>query len=149
MTRFDATEPAARRKLFVDAITAHRERGSGFLTIEVDPDALPDESSEAASDTATEADAGPDPDLGTPWLQFGDGTINLDCTDAELERLTSLLEEFPAFTITDITRPDEAEGANVRVSAKADANRIAQCLDAILQQVYALPSSVTVWVVEI
>jgi len=40
MTRFDATEPAERRKLYVDAIAAHRERESTFLTFEAD-DARP------------------------------------------------------------------------------------------------------------
>lgn len=40
MTRFDATEPADRQQLYADAITAHRERGSGYLTLEVDTELL-------------------------------------------------------------------------------------------------------------
>lgn len=136
MTRFDASEPADRRSLFVDAITAHRNRGSQFLTIEVDGEAL-------------EGDAAPDPELGVPWLQFADGVVNLDCTDDELEALKSALGSFPAFKIDEITRPEEAEGNNVRVSAKADPNRIAQFLDAVLRDVYGLPEEVRVWVVAV
>ncbi|WP_254768855.1 hypothetical protein [Salinilacihabitans rarus] len=136
MTRFDAATPAERRKLFVDAITAHRRRASPYLTIEVDEADLGD-------------DAGPDPELGVPWVQFADGVVNLDCTDAELERLKSLLAEFPAFKIDELTRPEDAEGTNARVSAKADPNRIAQFLDGVLRRVFELPEDVTAWVVEI
>ena len=136
MTRFDAADPTDRRKLYVDAITAHRERGSGFLTIEAD---------DAVLERVDELD----PELGVPWLQFGDGTINVDCTDDELDELKSVLGEFPAFKIDEIHRPEEAEGVNVRISAKADPNRIAQCLDAIFRQVYGLPEDVRVWIVEL
>lgn len=147
MTRFDATDPEARQKLYVDAITAHRRRGSAFLTLEVDDAAV-------ATDDGTplegaESDDDQDPELGAPWIQFADGTINLDCTDPELETLKSVLGEFPAFKIDEIHRPDEAEGVNVRVSAKADPNRIAQCLDAIFRRVYELPAEFQVWVVEV
>ncbi|ELY57533.1 hypothetical protein [Natronolimnohabitans innermongolicus] len=162
MTRFDATEPTKRRKLYVDAITAHRERGSAFLTLEADTsatDAPADETSledtnanpaaENGDSAATADGADAASDLGDPWLQFGDGMINLDCTDAELESLKSLLGEFPAFKIDEIHRPDDAAGVNVRISAKADPNRIAQCLDAIFLRVYELSDDVRVWVVEL
>ncbi|MFD1565028.1 hypothetical protein ACFR99_15935 [Haloarchaeobius amylolyticus] len=135
MTRFDASEPAERRKLYVDAITAHRERGSRFLTLEAD-DSVRDESGDSES-------------LGTPWIQFGDGTINIDCTDAELETLKALLEDFPAFKIDDLTRPEEAEGTNVRISAKADPNRIAQFIDEVFLEVYEFQSTVRVWLVDV
>lgn len=131
MTRFDASDPAERRTLFVDAIVAHRERASPFLTIEVDDGVLEDDE--------------PDP----PWLQFADGIVNLDCTEPELESLKSLLEEFPAFKIDDLTRPDDAEGVNVHVSAKADPNRIAQFLDAVFRGVYDLPETYQAWVVAV
>ncbi|MDQ2049732.1 hypothetical protein RBH26_04475 [Natronolimnohabitans sp. A-GB9] len=149
MTRFDAADPTERRKLYVDAIQAHRKRGSGFLTLEVDEASLSDLDDADEGDDAADGPASPDPDLGVPWLQFGDGTINLDCTDDELETLKTLLGEFPAFKIDAIHRPEEAEGVNVRVSAKADPNRIAQCLDAIFQRVYGLPEDVRVWIVEL
>ena len=128
MTRFDASDPAERRTLFVDAIVAHRERASPFLTIEVDAAALEDDSH------------------GTPWIQFADGVVNLDCTEAELESMKSLLATYPAFKIADLTRPDDAKGVNVRVSAKADPNRIAQFLEATFQEVYGLPAAYRAWV---
>lgn len=151
MTRFDAAEPAERRKLYVDAITAHRERGSGFLTLEADADTL--ESGEGSEDdlsldTDDESDASAG-ELGVPWVQFGDGTINLDCTDDELDTLKGVLGEFPAFKIDDIHRPEEAEGVNVRISAKADPNRIAQFVDDVFLEVYELPSTGRVWAVEV
>ncbi len=136
MTRFDAADPASRRKLFVDAITAHRERASQFLTIEADERDLED-----ATDT--------DPELGVPWVQFGDGLVNLDCTDGEFEALKALLGAFPAFRIDEISRPDDADGVNVRVSAKADANRIAQFLDSAFLEVYGLEEGFRAWVVAV
>ncbi len=143
MTRFDAAEPAERRKLYVDAITAHRERDSAFCTLEADESALESDGESAMKD----ADA--TDDLGTPWIQFGDGTINLDCTDGELESVKSLLAEFPAFGIDDLHRPEEAEGVNVRISARADPNRIAQFLDDVFLKVYGLPSTGRVWAVDV
>ena len=140
MTRFDASTPVERRKLYVDAITAHRERASGFLTLEAD-----DTVSEERDDTAEQSAA----ELGVPWIQFGDGMVNLDCTDAELEALKDLLEDFPAFKIDDLTRPEDAAGINVRVSAKADANRIAQFIDDVFLEVYDFPSTVRVWLVDV
>ncbi|NUC71555.1 hypothetical protein HTZ84_04390 [Haloterrigena sp. SYSU A558-1] len=140
MTRFDAAEATDRRKLYVDAITAHRERGRGFLTFEADAAALEGDGDDAET---------PDSALGAPWIQFADSTINVDCTDDELDTLKSVLGEFPAFKIDEINRPEDAEGANVRVSAKADPNRIAQCLDAIFQRVYELPEDARIWVVDL
>ncbi|MFA9417799.1 hypothetical protein [Natrinema sp. HArc-T2] len=140
MTRFDASAPAERRKLYVDAITAHRERASAFLTLEAD---------DTAHDDSDDSDAQSSAELGVPWVQFGDGTINLDCSDVELEALKGLLEDFPAFKIDDLTRPDDAEGTNVRISAKADPNRIAQFIDDVFLEVYELPSSVRIWLVDV
>jgi hypothetical protein len=136
MTRFDAVDPTDRRKLYADAIQAHRERGGGFVTFEVDEESVP------------ESD-GADAELGVPWVQFADGTINLDCTDAELEDLKSLLSEYPVFKIDELTRPEEAEGVNVRISAKADPNRIGQFLDAVFRRAYGLPEEFRVWVVDL
>ncbi|AGB39178.1 hypothetical protein [Natronococcus occultus] len=136
MTRFDADEPSERRKLYAAGIQAHRERGTGFVTFEVDEDSL-----SAAEDV--------DPELGTPWVQFADGTINLDCTDTELESLKDLLSEFPVFKIDEINRSKEIEGVNVRISAKADPNRIGQFVDAVFARVYGLPEDVRVWLVDL
>ncbi|WP_254524850.1 hypothetical protein [Natrinema caseinilyticum] len=153
MTRFDAAEPTERRKLYVDAITAHRQRESGFLTLEADG-AVVDAAASDADETVDGPDAGSDADdqsaeLGAPWVQFGDGTVNLDCTESELDALKSLLEEFPAFKIDDLIRPEDADGINVRISAKADPNRIAQFVDAVFLEVYELPATSRVWVAEV
>ncbi|MFC7082481.1 hypothetical protein [Halorussus caseinilyticus] len=149
MTRFDAATPEDRQKLFAEAITAHRERGSPFATFEASAD---------ASALAAETDAGGDGTTGAdaddqteapPWVQFGDGVLNLDCTDAELDDLKSVLGEFPAFKIDDLTRPEEAEGVNVRVSALADPNRVGQCVERIFREVYDQPESFRAWVVAV
>lgn len=154
MTRFDAAEPAERRKLYVDAIAAHRERGSAFLTLEAD-DAILEAETDAGDEAKTalesdgESDDAPAAELGVPWVQFSDGTVNLDCTDAELETLKTVLGEFPAFKIDELLRPEEAEGVNAQISAKADSNRIAQFVDDVFLEVYDLPSEFRVWVVEV
>ena len=139
MTKFDAATPEERQKLFAEGIAAHRERASAFVTFEADADAsnLAEETDEGESD---------DPEQAPPWIQFGDGTLNLDCTDAELDDLKSVLGEFPAFKIDDIVRPEEAEGVNVRVSALADPNRVAQCVERLFREVYDQPEAYRAWV---
>jgi hypothetical protein len=127
MTKFDAATPAERRKLFVDAITAHRERDSAFLTIEAETD----------------------PDALAPWIQVSQDRVNLDCTDEELDRLKDILGEFPAFTIDEVTRPEEAEGTNVRIVGRGDANRVAQFVDRAFADAFDLSEEYRAWVVEI
>ena len=127
MTRFDADTPTDRRKLFVDAVTAHRDRDSAFLTVE--------------------AETGPD-EL-SPWIQISQDTLNVDCTDEELDRLKDLLDEFPAFTVDEVTRPDEVEGTNVRVVGRGDANRVAQFVDRAFVEVYERSEEYRVWVVDV
>jgi hypothetical protein len=155
MTRFDADAPEERQKLFADGIAAHRERASAFVTFEADADAAAlggggDASEEGEiereEESADGGDESGDPQQAPPWVQFGDGTLNLDCTDAELDELKALLGEFPAFKIDDIVRPDEAEGVNVRVSALADANRVSQCVERVFREVYDQPAEYRVWV---
>ncbi|GAA0228229.1 hypothetical protein ACFFQF_12345 [Haladaptatus pallidirubidus] len=141
MSRFSADTPTERRKLVVDAITAHRERGSPFCTLLVEY--VPEEESGDEPDEDAESQEAP------PWIQFGDRTLNLDCTDEELDRLKTLLREFPAFKIEQLESPEEAEGTNVRISAKADVNRIAQFVERALQTVYECPKSTTIWAVEV
>lgn len=131
MTRFDAADAAGRQKLVAEAIAAHRERGSPFLTLAVDADAVED---------------GP-----APWLQFAgdENVVNLDCTDEERERLTALLDEFPAFKVRELTEPEEAEGTNVRIGALADAGRIGQFADRVFREVYGLDESFRLWVARV
>lgn len=157
MTRFSASTPTERRKLVVDAITAHRERGSAFCTLvaELEPAAEPAIDSEAEPMAAAEGDETEETDETEaetelpPWIQFGDRTLNVDCTDEELDALTELVREFPAFKIEQLESPENAEGTNVRISAKADANRIAQFVERAFRDVYGRSESVTVWAVEV
>ncbi|MGA9401052.1 hypothetical protein [Haladaptatus sp.] len=138
MTRFSADTPTERRKLVVDAITAHRERTSAFCTLQADVE----------SEAREEDDSEEEMEL-PPWIQFGDRTLNLDCTDEELERLKDLLREFPAFKIEQLESPKDADGTNVHINAKADANRIAQFVERAFREVYGCSESVTVWAVEV
>ncbi|SDR44745.1 hypothetical protein [Natronobacterium texcoconense] len=137
MTRFDASDPAKRRELYVDAIAAHQTRDSGFLTLQVD------------TGHVTGPDDQLDPELDIPWIQFCDGTVNLDCTPSELEELESVLEEFPAFRIDERTSLEDAGKTNLQVSANVDTDRIAQFVDAVFRRVYDLPEEFRVWVVDI
>ncbi|WP_049997149.1 hypothetical protein [Halococcus sediminicola] len=125
MTRFDATTEEDRRSLFADAIRAHEKRQSPFLTIETD----------------SEAD-----DEQPPWVQFADGLVNLDCTDAELDRLKTLLGDYPEFRIEGLERPDEAEGTNVRIAVRADPERVAGFIDRIFTEIYERPADYRAWV---
>ncbi|MFB6108287.1 MAG: hypothetical protein ABEJ82_05530 [Haloplanus sp.] len=144
MTRFDADTAPERRKLFAEAILAHRTRGSRFLTVEVDADDVAGEA-EGTSDDAESEEGTPL----TPWIQFADQTFNLDCTDAELDRLKDLLSDFPEFRIDQLERPEDAEGTNVRVTARSDANRLAQFADRALRTVYGLDEDYRAWVVQV
>ncbi|XVH32048.1 hypothetical protein ACNS7O_02375 [Haloferacaceae archaeon DSL9] len=131
MTRFDASDPTERRKLFADAIVAHRNRNSAFLTVE--PEALPPNA----------------PDEQLPWIQFAEKTISMDCTDDELSRLKELVGEYPEFRIETLESPEEVEGTHVEISARSDANRLAGFIDHAFQAVYGYEDEYTAWVVSI
>lgn len=133
MTRFDATDSAERQKLFVEAIQAHRRRNSPFLTAEVD-----------SEDDTTETE-----DELPPWIQFAEKEFNLDVTDPELERLKELLDDYREFRIENLESPDDAEGTNVRISARSDANRLAGFMNRTFAQVYELPDDYRVWIVDL
>ncbi|WP_313691270.1 hypothetical protein [Halorarum halobium] len=157
MTRFDADDPTDRRKLFADAVTAHRTRGSAFLTVEVrepeqvagfEADAAGEDGEASGDDGAGSEDADGEPRV-PPWIQFAEQTFNLDCTDAELERLNDLLDAYPEFRIDELESPQEAEGTNVRVSARSDANRLADFLDRAFREVYERPADYRAWVVQV
>lgn len=137
MTRFDADSEAERVALVADAVAAHRERGSAFLTVEVaaDPDL-----------DGTDDDGDP---LPAPWLQFADETFNLDVTDDELAALESLLDEYPDFRIDAMERPEDADGTNVRVTARSDANRLSGFVDSVFQRVYGRSEGYRLWVTQI
>ncbi|WP_115864545.1 hypothetical protein [Halorussus litoreus] len=148
MTRFDADSPEDRQKLFAEGIAAHRERASAFVTFEAHRDAAAGEEFADAAEVeeAGEGDDEDDTERAPPWIQFGDGVCNLDCTDEELEDLKRLLSEFPAFKVDELNRPEETEGVNVRVSALADANRVAQFVERAFREVYDQPETFRAWV---
>ncbi|MGB9964979.1 hypothetical protein [Halobacterium hubeiense] len=136
MTRFDAETDAGRIELVADAIAAHRERDSAFCTLEAD------------------SDPSGDPEFLPPWVQFADGTLNLDCTDPELDRLSTVVSRFGAFTIAEretvpAESAEESPGTNVRIEARADDDRVGQFVDAVFQEVYDLPAEFRLWAVEV
>ena len=134
MTRFDAATADARRELFADAIRAHDEHGSAFLTIETERD--DSEESEGATESK--------PPI--PWVQFADGVLNLDCTDTEFDGLKSLLSSVSQFTIEELESPENGDGTNVRISARADPERVAEFVDRIFLDVYERPEDYRAWV---
>ena len=136
MSRFDADTPRDRRKLFAEAIAAHRTRASPFVTLEADTD--PDEGGDDGDD-----------DTPRPWVQFGDNTFNLDVTDDELDGLKGLVGEFPEFRIEQLESPEEAEGTNARITARSDPNRLATFADRLFLDVYGRPDAYRAWVAEV
>ena len=151
MTRFDADTPTERRKLFADAVTAHRRRGSAFLTVEAEAVEQPSfgDGEAAAGDVGRDGDDDAEDEEATPWLQFAEKTFNLDATDEELDRLKSLVGEFPEFRIDQLESPDSAEGTNVRITARSDANRLADFADRVFRDVYDLDETYRAWVVRV
>lgn len=143
MTRFDADTSAERQKLFADAVRAHRERNSPFLTIEPEP--TPEENAAVGDDDLPEGA----PERSVPWVQFAEKTVNVDCTDDELDRLTDLLEDYPDFRIDEMERPEDTHGTNVRITARADPNRLAGFFDRVFLDVYERGEEYRAWVVEI
>ncbi|MDR5671540.1 Uncharacterized protein AArcCO_1741 [Halalkaliarchaeum sp. AArc-CO] len=128
MTRFSADTPTERRKLFADAVVAHRQRASPFLTVET-----PKTDDEEIA----------------PWIQLSEHTLNMDCTDAELQRLKSMLDEYQEFRIDELESPENADGTNVRITARSDANRLAEFMDRAFREVYRRAESYTAWAVEV
>ena len=131
MTRFDATKAAERVALVVDAIAAHRERESAFCTLEAD------------------SDPSDDPDFLPPWVQYADGTLNLDCTDGELDALDGVLADFGGFTVAARDTHEDAPGTNVRIEAQTDDERVGQFVERVFREVYGLPEDFRLWAVEV
>ena len=175
MTRFDATTEADRRELFAAAVTAHRERGSRFLTAEAATVAEPvgdgtngtgdasgtdatddgDDGDTDAGDTdATGDDAGDSDDAGDddpvervpPWVQFGEGEFNLDCTDEELAALRTLVDDYAEFRIDQLESPESAEATNVRITAHTSEDRLAAFAERVFREVYGQPADFRLWV---
>jgi hypothetical protein len=153
VTRFDAADPTERRKLVADAVRAHRRRSSPFLTVELDPEAVgapADTSAPDGTESAPDGTGAPaDDERPVPWIQFAEDTFNLDCTDAELDALEALLESFPEFRIDALDSPEGADGTNVRLTARSDANRLAAFVDRAFRAVYGAPEGYRLWVVAV
>lgn len=149
MTRFDADTPTDRRKLIADAISAHRNRGSAFVTLEAEP--ITGERGTEATDSTDSTDGetvdGDDEPESPPWIQFAEKTFNVDVTDEELDRLKTLVGEFPEFRIDQLESPESAEGTNVRISARSDANRLADFTDRVFCEVYGRETDYRLWAV--
>ncbi|MFC6613638.1 hypothetical protein ACFQAS_01460 [Halopenitus salinus] len=129
MTRFDAATETERRRLFADAVAAHRRRSSPVMTVDVDPD----------DDTTDGGDV-------APWIQLAGTEVVLDVTDAELERLKDLLGEYPEFRIDELESPEDAEGTNAVITARSDPNRIAGFIEAAFLRVFELEEDYRAWV---
>ncbi|WP_434521585.1 hypothetical protein [Halorubrum sp. AS12] len=132
MTRFDAATEDERLKLFADAAAAHRARSGDVMTVDVDPDSDDTEGGEVP-----------------PWIQLAGTELIMDCTDEELERLKSLLSEFPEFRIDELVSPEEAEGTNAVVTARSDANRVSGFVERAFREVYELNEEYQAWVTAI
>lgn len=145
MTRFDADTPTDRRKLIADAITAHRQRGSAFLTVEAETV----EEVTFGDDATEETDGDEGEDEAPVWVQFSEKTFNLDATEDELDRLKALVGEFPEFRIDQLESPESAEGTNVRISARSDANRLADFTDRVFREVFGRDENYRAWVVRV
>lgn len=145
MTRFDAATESERRELFAEAVRAHRERGGPFLTVEA---ATVADRHEMEADSPDEPDAGEtDPvERVPPWIQFGEGEFNLDCTDAELAPLRELVDDYPEFQIDRLESPEEAEATNVGITAHTSEERLAAFADRVFREVYGQPDDFRLWV---
>jgi hypothetical protein len=115
VTRFEATDPAERLGLAVDAITAHRARSSDGVVFEGHP-----------SD-----DAG-----GTHTVEFTDRLLRLELAPDARERLDELLGAFPVFKMK---QPEtrKADPGVVFVSAIADPKHAAEFVDNAFREAYA------------
>ena len=127
MGRFHADTPDERTELFGDALAELELRRDSFVTLEA----------ESASDDQP------------PWIQYRDGTINLDCTATEYERLSGSVANRGDVTVTSVTRPETAEGTNVKLDVRGDPGQIAAMLETWFREVYDLSDEYRAWVTTI
>lgn len=122
MTRFEATAPADRLALAIDAVTAHRHRGSDRVVFEGHP----------PSDAAAAERDGP-----APRVEFAERVLRLELDEDERERLDDLLGSFPVFKLK---QPEtrKADPGVVYASAIADAKHAAEFVDACFRNVHGL-----------
>ena len=135
MNRFAGTSPADRRTLIEAAIAAHRTRESDFLTLEADPEAVPE---------PAESDGPP------PWIQYRDqaAELNLDCTDAERESIRAVVGDVGGVQVTAQASVDDA-GTNLRITVPGDDGRVATVIERLLVEGFGLSSDHRLWVAAI
>ena len=148
MTRFDATTESERRELFAEAVRAHRERGGPFLTVEAATVADGHETSggnESGAGSGGDSEGDDEVERVPPWIQFGEGEFNLDCTDAELAPLREVVDDYPEFQIDRLESPEEAEATNVGITAHTSEDRLAAFADRVFREVYGQPDDFRLW----
>jgi hypothetical protein len=130
MNRFVAHTPDGRTSLTRAAIEAHRARDSTALTLEADPD----------RDTE-----GP-----PPWIQYRDpdGLLNLDCTDAELPAIRSVVDATGGVTIAAQESVPEG-GTNLRLRVRGDDERTAMIVERLFLEGFGCAEHVPVWAAQV
>jgi ATP-dependent Clp protease adapter protein ClpS len=63
--------------------------------------------------------------------------------------LESLLDEYPEFRIDEMESPEDADGTNVRITARSDPNRLAAFVDDAFQAVYGRDEGYRLWVTQV
>jgi hypothetical protein len=124
MSRFDADEAGDRLALAVDAVTAHRERGSEGAVFE-----------------------GVDGDR-TVRVEYADRLFTLTVSAEERGTLDDHLGAFPVFKLKQPETRKAPEGT-VHVSAIADAKHAADFLEGTFRSVYDLPADYELRVVRV
>jgi hypothetical protein len=124
MSRFDADEAGDRLALAVDAVTAHRERGSEGAVFE-----------------------GVDGDR-TVRVEYADRLFTLTVSAEERGALDDHLGAFPVFKLKQPETRKAPEGT-VHVSAIADAKHAADFLEGTFRSVYDLPADYELRVVRV
>jgi len=59
------------------------------------------------------------------------------------------VDEFAEFRIDELESPETVEGTNARISARSDANRLADFADRVFREVYELDDDYRAWVVAV
>lgn len=146
MSRFAADTPEERRALLADAIQAHRERDSPFVTFEAEP-----ADKDGGVDGNGDDDGAGAAESPTPWIQYADdeGLLNLDCTDAELPAIEAVIDEFGGASVADRTSPAEADGTNLKIQVRGDDERVAMLGASFFRDGFGLPVDYQLWVIEL
>jgi hypothetical protein len=124
VTRFEASTPGERLGLLVDAVTAHRNRGSEGVLLEAEVEGT------------------------SHRIEYADRLVRLEADDDAEERLDDLLDSFPVFKIK---QPEtrKADSGVVYVSAIADPKHAAEFIEGVFRAVYRADEDYTLRVVRV